>query len=86
MRLKWMSSYTSPFGLSLSKPPRVLSLSKGLSLSKPPRVLSLSKGLSLSKPCVHTSPFALSPSKRRAHGTGASKSSARTDRWEGLRA
>ena len=24
-----------PFGLSLSKPPRVLSLSKGLSLSKP---------------------------------------------------
>jgi len=40
----------SPLGLSLSKPPRVLSLSKELSLSKPPRVLSLSKELSLSKP------------------------------------
>jgi len=27
---------TTPFGLSLSKPPRALSLPKGLSLSKPP--------------------------------------------------
>ena len=41
---------STPFGLSLSKPPRVLSLSKELSLSKPPRVLSSSKELSLSKP------------------------------------
>ena len=41
---------TAPFGLSLSKPPRVLSLPKELSLSKPPRVLSLPKELSLSKP------------------------------------
>ena len=30
---------TAPFGLSLSKPPRVLSLPKELSLSKPPRRL-----------------------------------------------
>ena len=43
----------APFGLSLSKPPRVLSVSPqnpfALSLSKCPRILSLPKGLSLSK-------------------------------------
>jgi hypothetical protein len=40
---------TTPFALSLSKCPCILSLSKGLSLSKCPCILSLSKGLSLSK-------------------------------------
>ena len=39
----------TPFALSLSKRPCILSLSKGLSLSKRPCILSLSKGLSLSK-------------------------------------
>ncbi len=33
--MKLGSCPTTPFGLSLSKPPRALSLPKGLSLSKP---------------------------------------------------
>jgi len=55
----------TPFALSLSKRPCILSLSKGLSLSKRPCILSLSKGLSLSKrPCILSLSKGLSLSKR----------------------
>jgi hypothetical protein len=47
----------SPFALSLSKGPCILSLPKDLSLSKGPCILSLPKDLSLSKsPCILSLP------------------------------
>jgi hypothetical protein len=63
----------TPFALSLSKGPIILSLSKDLSLSKGPIILSLSKDLSLSK-----GPIILSLSK------DLSLSKGRTELVEGL--